>query len=259
MPTPYTPDTTGLDIDDAWTLDEPIDADAGNAATFASPFEELADRVKQLEAKAGILGKARAWTALQTFNAGIALASLSLSGALAAASAAITGALTAGSAAITGAITGASLNVGGGAISGGAISGSSGQLTTHLGISNLLGSGNAPAANTLYRDSMVKAWCVFNVGLSGPPYLTILSDFNIASIQDIGGGTVRLNFRTPLNGGGAWNPVVVTSNNGDLVFWTASNNANYCHVGAYNRTGALTAWSLTGGDTAVVSVVVLGL
>jgi hypothetical protein len=125
MPTTYVGDATGLDVDDDVEIDEPVDADPGNAATFALPYEQLADRIKLLQVASGMLAKARTWTTLQTFSAGIAATTAALSGALTAASAAISGALSAASASISGAITGASLNVSSGAISGGAISGSS--------------------------------------------------------------------------------------------------------------------------------------
>lgn len=133
MPFTYTGDMTGLDVDDAVEIEEPIGSDPPNAALFALPFEALADRIKLLQSKAGMLAKARTWTALQTFSAGLTSVGATFTAGIFGTTGTFSGVVVAATAAITGLIGAADIALSGGivAVTGafsGAVSGASGAF-----------------------------------------------------------------------------------------------------------------------------------
>jgi hypothetical protein len=71
MPITYNGVSTGLDVDVTAAIAEPVGSDPPNAALFATPFEKLTNLIQNIQEKAGFLAKARSWTALQTFTAGL--------------------------------------------------------------------------------------------------------------------------------------------------------------------------------------------
>lgn len=103
---PYNPEEAAANREDV-SINIVEDGDDDNAATFNAVFQPMLDLFQRVKKKAGFLDLASTWTTLQTFAGGIAGTT----------------------AALTGAITGASVNVGSGAISGGAVSGSTGTFT----------------------------------------------------------------------------------------------------------------------------------
>jgi hypothetical protein len=98
-----------------------------------------------------ITGEALTWTAVQTFSAGISLASLTLSGALSAASATLSGALTAASATLSGSLHAASAVISGSLSAAsaaiGALSGATVSLTGALTAASATLSGAINAAS----------------------------------------------------------------------------------------------------------------